>query len=266
MGMSSPLIFSREGGVACLTLNRPDAANALDETMAQALLEAAITCDEDQAIRVVLLTGNGKLFCGGGDLNSFAAAGDSVSRMAKALTTILNGAISRFSRMSKPLVVAVNGPAAGAGLSLAMLGDIVIAAPEAHFSAAYTAIGLTPDLGATWLLPRLVGLRRAQELVLTNRRVSAPEAAEIGLITRVAQQDVLAEARVDAQRLANGAVGALGVARGLLARAFNTVLEEQLMHEANGIAAALRGAEGQEGVRAFLEKRQPDFVRCGSGR
>lgn len=260
MSASASLLFTCEDGVARLTLNRPDAANTLDLDMARAMFQASIECDEDKSIRAVLLTGNGKLFCAGADINGFAAAGASVSRMAKELTTVLNGVMSRLLRMNKPLVIGVNGPAAGAGLSLAMLGDIVIAAPEAHFSMAYTAIGLTPDLGATWLLPRLVGLRRAQELALTNRRVMAPEAAEIGLITRVAQQDALAEADASARSFAQGPTAALGQTRALLARSFTTGLEEQMELEARSIAAALGGAEAQEGVRAFLSKRKPDFT------
>lgn len=261
MNAASPLLFTREGGLARLTLNRPDAANTLDPAMSKALFEAAIECDEDENIHAVLLTGAGKLFCGGGDINGFAKAGENVSRLAKQMTTILHGAVSRLARMGKPLVVAVNGPAAGAGLSLAMLGDIVIAAPEAHFTLAYTAIGLTPDLGASWLLPRLVGLRRAQELTLTNRRVPAQEAAEIGMITRVAE-DALAEAETIAKALAEGPTAALGGARALLARSLTTGLEEQLELEARSIATALRGAEGQEGIAAFLGKRKPDFRKA----
>lgn len=258
---TSPLLFSREGGVARLVFNRPEAANTLDVALAKALFHASIECDEDESIRAVLLTGNGKLFCGGGDIHGFAAAGEGISRLAKELTTILHGAVSRLARMSKPLVVAVNGPAAGAGLSLAMLGDIVIAAPEAHFTVAYTAIGLTPDLGSSWLLPRLVGLRRAQELALTNRRVAAEEAAQIGLITRVAQGDALAEAQAVAQALAAGPALANGGTKMLLGRSFATGLEEQLELEARSISAAMRGAEGQEGIEAFLSKRKPDFLK-----
>ncbi|MGE4481786.1 enoyl-CoA hydratase/isomerase family protein [Acidocella sp.] len=256
-----PLLVTRENDVLRLTINRPDAANTLDVALSKALFHAAIECDEDETVRAVLLTGNGKLFCGGGDITGFAAAGDSVSHLAKELTTYLNGAVSRLARMDKPLVVAVNGPAAGAGLSLAMLGDIVIAEPEAHFSAAYSAIGLTPDLGQSWLLPRLVGLRRAQELMLTNRRVGAREAAEIGLITRVAAGDALAEASALAVELASGPRSAIAGIRALLARSFTTGLEEQLELEARAIAKALRGMEGQEGISAFLSKRKADF-RC----
>lgn len=259
MSLDSSLLFTCEDGLARLTLNRPNVANTLDRDMAEALFKAAIECDENKSIRAVLLTGNGKLFCGGGDINGFAAAGDSVSRMAKELTTILNAMVSRFLRMNKPMVVAVNGPAAGAGLSLTMLGDIVVADPQAHFSVAYTAVGLTPDLGASWLLPRLVGLRRAQELALTNRRVMAPEAAQMGLITQVAEHDVLAEAQAIAQALAQGATSALGQTKALLARSFATGLEEQMELEARSIAQALAGAEGQAGISAFLNKVKPNF-------
>jgi 2-(1,2-epoxy-1,2-dihydrophenyl)acetyl-CoA isomerase len=224
--------------------------------MAQALLHAAITCDEDAAIGCVLLTGAGRLFCAGGDIAAFAAAGPAVPRLMKELTGYLHMAITRFAHMGKPLVTAINGPAAGAGLSLAVLGDIALAAPTAHFTLAYTAIGLSPDGGSTWLLPRLIGLRRAQEMALTNRRLSAVEAAEIGLITRVIDQAKLeAEAMDLAQRLARGPTAALGRTRNLLLGSFTTSLETQMEAEAQAIARSSDSAECREAVNAFLAKK-----------
>jgi 2-(1,2-epoxy-1,2-dihydrophenyl)acetyl-CoA isomerase len=255
-----PLLFTRENGIARLTLNRPQAGNAIDVPLARALMEAAFDCDEDEAIRCVLLTGNGRMFCAGGDITGFAGAGARSPVLLKELTAYIHSAASRFSRMAKPMVTAVNGPAAGAGLGFSLLGDIAIAAKSAHFTMAYTAIGLSPDAGATWLLPRLIGLRRAQEMTLLNKRVSADEAAEIGLITRVVADDALAiTANEIAEKLAASATRAIGRSRNLLLCSFGNALEEQLELEARGIAAGGRDPEGKEGIAAFLAKRKPDF-------
>lgn len=259
-GEESPLLIVRENGIARLTLNRPKAGNAIDVPLARALMYAAIECDEDESIRVVTLTGAGKLFCGGGDVGAFAGAGDQFSALLKELTAYVHSAVSRFSRMGKPMVTIINGPAAGAGFNLSLLGDIAIAAQSAHFTTAYTGIGLTPDGGATWLLPRLVGLRRAQEIILTNKRVSATEAAEIGMITKAVPDEELAvEAEGIVGKLAGGATRALGRTRNLLLEGMENSLETQLELEARSIAASGRDGEGKEGVAAFLAKRKPDF-------
>jgi 2-(1,2-epoxy-1,2-dihydrophenyl)acetyl-CoA isomerase len=256
----NPLRFERDGGIAKLTLDRPAVGNAIDVPMARALMEAAIVCDEDDSIRCVLLSGTGRLFCAGGDVGAFAAAGDAIPSLLKEITAYLHMAIARLARMSKPLVTAVNGPAAGAGLSLAILGDVALAARSAHFTLAHTAIGLSPDGGATWLLPRLVGLRRAQELVLTNKRVAADEAASMGLITRVVEDGDLAdEAQAVASRLAAGATFALGKSRNLLLASFASSFESHMEAESRAIAEAGRSSQGREGIKAFLEKRKPNF-------
>ena len=189
--MSATLAVTVERSIATLMLDRPAVGNTIDMALARALIDAAVRCDEDKAIRCIVLTGRGRLFCGGGDVSAFAEAGDDISAFLRELAGALHEAISRLMRMKKPLVVLVNGPAAGAGLSLALAGDITLAAKSAHFTAAYGALGLTPDGGMTWSLPRLVGYRRAQEIILSNRRVSAEEAAAIGLVTRVVADDAL---------------------------------------------------------------------------
>jgi 2-(1,2-epoxy-1,2-dihydrophenyl)acetyl-CoA isomerase len=163
-------------------------------------------------------------------------------------------------RMNKPVVTAINGSAAGAGVGLAILGDIALAGPRAQFALAYGAIGLSPDGGATWLLPRLVGLRRAQELCLRNQRVTAEQAAAMGLVTRVVEGDLMAEAMAVAQDLARAATPALGVTRRLLLDSATASLETQLDAESRGIASLARTAEGKEGIAAFLEKRAPKFT------
>ena len=210
--------------------------------------------------RCVVLTGAGRMFCAGGDIGIFASAADNASAMLSELAGTLHMAVSRFARMRKPLLVLVNGPAAGAGFSLAMMGDIVLAGRSAHFTAAYGAIGLSPDGGMTWQLPRLVGLRKAQEIILTNRRVPAAEAETIGLITRAVDDSALAsEGAGIASIWAASATAALGAARALLASSFGADLESQMEQEARAIAAAGGSHDGREGFAAFLAKRKPNF-------
>jgi 2-(1,2-epoxy-1,2-dihydrophenyl)acetyl-CoA isomerase len=260
MSLPEGLRFERDGAIARLTLHRPNVGNSLDVRTARALMHASIECDEDTSVRCVVLSGTGRLFCAGGDIGEFAAAGDSISVLLKELTTYLNAAVARFARMRKPIITAVNGPAAGAGLSLAMLGDLVLAVRSAHFTVAYTALGLSPDCGATWWLPRLVGLRVAQELILTNRRLSAEEAKLVGLITRVVDDNQLVtETDMLANQLANSAPEALAHARRLLMSSFDTTLETQMDAETRSIAELGRTECAREGIRQFLEKRRPDY-------
>jgi 2-(1,2-epoxy-1,2-dihydrophenyl)acetyl-CoA isomerase len=257
----SPLLFTRDGPIARLVLNRPDVGNAVDVPLTRAMLEAAIACDEDDAIRCVVLTGAGRLFCAGGDIGGFSNSGDQLPALLKELTGNINAAVSILTRMAKPLLCVINGPAAGAGLSLALLGDYVLAARSAHFSLGYGAIGLSPDAGATWLLPRLIGLRRAQEMAVTNRRVDAEEAVAIGLITRVVDDEALAaEADAVAATLAATASRAVGRTRQLLFGSFETSLDTQMQLEARAIAEGARDPDGREGVAAFLERRKPQFT------
>jgi 2-(1,2-epoxy-1,2-dihydrophenyl)acetyl-CoA isomerase len=260
MSAPSPLLFARHDAIAVLTLNRPESGNSINVPLARALMDASIACDVNATIRCVVLTGAGRFFCAGGDVTAFASAGDSAGALVKEITGYLHSAIARFARMGKPLVTVINGPAAGAGFSLGILGDLVLAARSANFTLAYTAIGLTPDGGSTWLLPRLVGLRRAQELVLTNRRVSAEEAAALGLITRVVDDAALvAEARALADSLASSATVAIGQARRLLLSSFESSIETQMELESRAIADAAGTKHGREGIDAFANKRKPDF-------
>jgi len=257
---SSVLLLERTGSIATLRLNRPQVGNALDVPLARALMEAAIACDEDEGIRCVVLTGAGRMFCAGGDVASFGAAGDTIPLLLKEITTYLHAAITRLAHMSKPLLTVINGPAAGAGLSLALLGDIAIAARSAHFTAAYTALGLSPDGAATWLLPRFVGLRKAQELTLLNTRVTADDALSLGMITRVVDDaDLQGEVQSMSDRLAQAATPALGRVRNLLLDSFGASLEAQMEAEARSIADLSRTAHGREGIAAFVAKRKPQF-------
>ena len=252
--------FEVDGGVARMTLNRPEVGNALHIDMCKELMDVSIRCDEDPAIRALVVDAAGRMFCAGGDLKSFAGEADRLGPVLKEMTVWLHGAFSRFARMRAPVVTAVNGVAAGGGFGLAMCSDLVIAGESAAFTMAFTAAGLSPDSSSTWFLPRIIGLRRAQDLMLTNRRIGAREALEWGLVTRVVADDALADEAAGAARaLANGPTEAYGSVKQLLAATFDNGLETQMELEAREVTANARGADGREGVAAFLEKRKPVF-------
>lgn len=258
--MVQPVLIEHKDAIAYLTLNRPEAGNAIDEALARGLLEGARDAADDPAVRCVVVRGEGRMFCAGGDVKALHAAGRKRPELLRAILAHLHPAMLCLARMEKPVITAVHGPAAGAGVALAAVGDIVLASPEAHFTMAYSRIGLTPDAGATWLLPRLIGVRRTQELALANRRVSASEAETIGLITRAVPPGELAAAVADmARRLADGAAGALGATKKLLRLSESSGLEEMLGIEREHIARQGGSAESEEGFAAFAERRAPDF-------
>ena len=256
--------FEIKEHVAFITLNREEAANALNVQMADELMDAAIRCDTEKSVRAVLITARGKMFCAGGDLKVFSEAGNEVGVLAKKITTSLHAAVSRFARMAPPLVVAVNGTVAGGGLSLVLVADMVLSARSAKFTLAYTRAGLVPDGSSTYFLPRLVGLRRAKELIFTNRVLNAEEALDWQLINQVLDDDLLQdEALKLAKSLADGPLATHGIVKHLLVETFSNHLESQMEAESRGLAQALSGESGQEGMRAFLEKRKPVFPGHG---
>lgn len=256
----SSLLFEVQDNVATITLNRPEAANALNEALGRDLLHAVIRCDEDPRIRAVVVTGAGRFFCAGGDLKGFADAGEHRAYALMELTTYFHGAISRMARMDAPVIAAVNGAAAGAGMSFACACDLVLAAEPARFTMAYTRAGLTPDGSSTYFLPRLVGQKRALELTLTNRSLTAQEALEWGIVTRVTPDgEVLAEAQKLAAQLAAGPTRSFGMSKRLITMSFNESLETQMELETQAIASASRTADGREGIDAFIAKRAPVF-------
>jgi 2-(1,2-epoxy-1,2-dihydrophenyl)acetyl-CoA isomerase len=255
------IIFEVRDQVAYITLNRPEAANGLNMTSGKELMHIAIRCDEDPEIRAVLLTGRGKFFSAGGDLKYFSESGDGLSKALKEMTVYCHSAASRFTRMDKPLVTAVNGPAAGMGMSFAICGDLILAAESASFTAAYTAAALAPDGGMTYLLPRYVGLLRARELMLTNRRLSAKEALEWGLVSRVIPDaELMQEAEKLMRTLATGPTLSFGALKRLVNLTFSQPLETQMEFEARAIADMSKTADAQEGVSAFLGRRKPTFI------
>ncbi len=252
------LAFAQSGPVASIVLNRPQVANGMNDTMTRELAAAAALCDT-AATKVVTITGAGRFFCAGGDLKAIAAAPDP-GTYVKGIADDLHRALSTFARMDAVVLTVVNGTAAGAGFSVAVTGDLVLAAESAKFTMAYTKAGLSPDGGASYYLPRLIGLRRTQQLMLTNRTLSATEALEWGLLTDVVP-DAELSARADAlaQELANTSRTSNATVKRLLLGSSRSGLEEQLEAEARAIAESVRSADGQEGVAAFLEKRAPQF-------
>lgn len=252
--------FEKQGAIAKIELNRPDAANGLDTLMASELKQAAKLCDGDPELKAVVLSASGRFFCAGGDIKQMLSQGDAVGDAIKSLADDLHSAISILARMQAALVVAVNGVAAGAGFSIALIGDIVLAAESSSFTMAYTRAGLCPDGSSSYFLPRLVGLRRAQELMLTNRSLSAAEACELGLVTRVVADDQLqAQADQVAAELASGARLSTAYVKKLLLASAGNDLETQMELEGQLVAQCAASPDGREGIQAFVEKRKPDF-------
>jgi 2-(1,2-epoxy-1,2-dihydrophenyl)acetyl-CoA isomerase len=254
------IIFELKEQTAYITLNRPEAFNGLNITVGKELMHAAIHCDENPEIRAVILTGAGKAFSAGGDLKFFVDYGNQLSYVLKEMTVYCHAAASRFIRMEKPLITAVNGVAAGMGMSFAICGDIIIAAESASFVAAYTAAALSPDGAMTYLLPRMIGLSRAREMMLTNRRLTAREALDWGLVNKVVPDvDLLKETESLAKSFAKGPTRSFGAVKKLLNDTFSGTLETQMEQEARGIAEMAKTKDGQEGVGVFVEKRRAMF-------
>lgn len=252
------LQFTQSGPVASIVLNRPDAANGMNDAMTRDLAAAAALCDT-AATKVVTLTGAGRFFCAGGDLKAMAAAADP-GVFVKGIADDLHRALSTFARMDAVLITAVNGTAAGAGFSLAVTGDLVLAAESAKFTMAYTKAGLSPDGGSSYYLPRLIGVRRTQELMITNRVLGAAEALGWGLVTDVVPDADLPE-RLEklAGQIASGARGSNSSVKKLLLTTYGAGIEEQLEYESRHIAANASSPDGREGIAAFLGKRAPSF-------
>jgi 2-(1,2-epoxy-1,2-dihydrophenyl)acetyl-CoA isomerase len=253
--------------VATVTLDRPDQLNALDLAATSALIDLLGALDADPDVRAIVLTGAGRGFCAGADVASLAAAagGEGGDLGPGAMRTVMRSTSARLARLllevETPMIAAVNGPCAGAGMGLALSCDLVLAAEEAVFSVVFVRRGLVPDYGLTWLLPRLVGLRRAKELAFLGERIPAAEAERLGLLTRVVPgAALLDEAHALARRLADGPGVALRLTRRLLNDA--TELDHALAVDREFTAQALcfGTADALEGATAFLEKREPRFT------
>lgn len=262
MGDAAPTVLvevDEESRVATVTLNRPDALNALTVPMKVELLAAFQRLEGDDRVRAVILTGTGRAFCAGQDLRERLEP--DAAPLGVEVRERYNPIILAMRSLPKPIVGAINGVAAGAGASLAMACDIRIASDAASFALAFGRVGLVPDSGATWFLPRLVGGTRAAELALLGDPVSAPDSVRLGLVGRVVPADQLAtEARSVAARLAEGAPRAMAMTKRALNASWDRDLETALEDEANLQDAAGRTKDHAEGLAAFMEKRPPRFT------
>ncbi len=258
------ILLAREGSVATLTLNRPDSLNALDLPMMDALVDNATTLAADDSVRCIVIRGSGKHFMAGGDIRTFAANLDTPPQARRQhfaqIVQRVHTAIETIYRMPHPVIAAVHGAVAGFGLSLMCACDLTVAADSSYFTSAYRHIGLTPDGGATYALPRVVGLKKAMEIVLLGERFGVDEALRIGLINRVVPEAELA-AIVDklALALANGPALALRNGKRLINGSLSQSLSVQLDAEAASFGACSATPDFIEGIRAFLEKRTPRF-------
>lgn len=248
-------------GVARITFCRPERANAIDLPFATELHSIAKQCRDNADVRAVVMASEGKLYCAGGDLATFAKAGDKFPEALAELLTEVHGALQIFSDMDAPVIAEIAGTAAGAGLGLVACASLAYATVDSKFTMSFTGVGLTPDSSSTWFLPRLVGWRRAEELMITNRVLTAKEAADWGLINACFEDEAGLREAVQklAQGLASGPTKAFGGVRRLLQMSAGNPLHGQLRLERESIVASSGGLDGREGVAAFLEKRKPDF-------
>ena len=246
--------------IAIIRLNRPSSYNSLNAKMAKELLEISYECDTNKKIRAIILTGEGdRAFCAGGDLKSFYETGN-VAKHLKMVTHDLHGAITKFSRMNSPLIVAVNGVAAGAGLSFVGFADLAIAKSSATFVSASTKAGLTPDGSSSYYLPRIIGIRKYLELVMTNNVLSSEQALSWGLLNYIYDDKNFWNETVKlADNLSKGPTLAYGKTKRLIHNSLNSTLETQMELETKMISESAETSDGQNGIQAFLKKEKPKF-------
>jgi 2-(1,2-epoxy-1,2-dihydrophenyl)acetyl-CoA isomerase len=250
---------TRADAVGRITMDRPESNNSIDPDMSEQLHEAAIELVEDEAVRCIVLTGSGGTFNTGADLGSLSAdAGDAA--LIRSMAHQLHGTVSQLHRAPKPVVCGVNGVTAGGGIGLSLCGDVVLVAESARFEFAYPRIGLSADGGSSYFLPRLVGLRRAQEIAFRDEPVGAEEAAEIGLATEAVPDESFEERLAEeVTRLAEGPTRAHAATKALLRQSFDRQLDEQMATEAATIAGLTGTDDYRRGVEAFFEKESPEF-------
>jgi 2-(1,2-epoxy-1,2-dihydrophenyl)acetyl-CoA isomerase len=255
-----PVVLAYSDGIAKLTLNRPEASNGMNIELIQALHRAILLCHRDPRVRVVLLRGNGANFCAGGDVREFASMGEGLGDFLKEVTSYLQMAIGAMVRLDAIVVTAVHGYAAGGGgLGLVCASDFVLAGASARFLAGATRVGMAPDGGASVVLPKLIGFRRAMEILISNRTVDAQEAADIGLVTRTVADDQLDKEALDlAVTLARGAPLAQSATKRLLWNGIG--VEPCLPEEARTVSSLSATADAREGLAAVIERRKPNFT------
>lgn len=254
------ILYSLENGVAEITLNRPESLNAFNDQMAAEMQDALKTAERDPKVRALLLTGAGKGFCAGQDLNAVRERPAGHSFRDHLLKTF-NPIVAKLSSLEKPVIAAINGAAVGAGFGIALACDIRYAAESAKFRMAFIGIGLAPDSGTSYFLPRLLGLGRALELAYTNELLDAPTALTLGLVNKVLPAaDLLPQARALALQLAAGPTRGYGLTKRAMLHAATNTLADALDYEAHAQDIAGRTDDHKEGVAAFLEKRKANFT------
>jgi len=258
------IIFEVSDRIATVTLNRPDALNATTDRLYQELQHVIPALAEDPGIGCVILTGAGRGFCAGADLKASKDDLTPLQRRARH-RWILKDILEPLYRLEKPVIAAVNGPAAGAGANIALACDVVIASEKASFMQAFAKVGLVPDLGGLFLLARAVGMSKAKELCFTARKIDAAEALALGIANKVVMHDTLmAEARSMAATIAAGSPIAMAMTKRLLNFSQNATIEQMLEYEAYAQTVAYLTPEYREGVMAFREKRTPDFAAAAA--
>ncbi len=258
MENSTSILYTQEGGIATITLNRPSVFNSFNQEMIKSLQHHLDVVAQDVSVRAVVLTGTGKAFCAGQDLGEVLE--EKEIDFNKIVQENYNPLVLKIRNMDKPVVAAVNGVAAGAGANLALACDIVVAKESTNFIQAFSKIGLIPDCGGTYFLPRLIGLQKATALMMLADKVSAAQAKEIGMIYEFFADDIFdAEVAKIADKLANLPTKGLAYTKKLLNQTFNNSIEEQLIQEGLFQAKSGNTSDYQEGVDAFIEKRNPVF-------
>lgn len=259
---SGPVLLDLQGGIAHLRLNRPEAANGMSVELLKALYDAVMLCHGQPGVRVLLLTGEGANFCAGGDVQAFAARGEALPHYVRQATAYLQDSVLSLMRLQAPVLVAVQGFAAGGGgFGLVCAADLVIAGQGAKFLAGATRVGMAPDAGVSVTLPALVGMRKAVEILLTNPVIDAEEALRLGLVnTVVPDADLAAAARAMAEELAAGAPQALAATKRLLRGGMGMAVEARLSEEARTVSELSGTADAREGLAAVIARRRPVFT------
>ncbi|KJC54046.1 enoyl-CoA hydratase [Bradyrhizobium sp. LTSPM299] len=257
-----PVLLDIDDGIARLRLNRPDAANGMSAELLSALCDAIMVCHGHPDLRVVLLSGEGANFCAGGDVRAFLSKGEKLPDYIRQATAYLQNAVTGLLRLEAPVITSVQGFAAGGGgFGLVCASDIVIAAESAKFLAGATRVAMAPDAGVSVTLSRLVGLRRAMSILLTNPVIPAAEALQMGIVTKVVPDHELADASLAlARELAAGAPKALAATKRLVWAGTGTSIEQCLSEEARTVAELSGMADAREGLAAVIERRKPIFT------
>jgi 2-(1,2-epoxy-1,2-dihydrophenyl)acetyl-CoA isomerase len=257
-----PVLLDIADGIARLRLNRPDAANGMSVELLSALCDAIMACHGAPDLRVVLLSGEGANFCAGGDVRAFASKGEKLPDYIRQATAYLQNAVTGLLRLEAPVITSVQGFAAGGGgFGLVCASDIVIAAQSAKFLAGATRVAMAPDAGVSVTLSRLVGLRKAMSILLTNPVIPAAEALEMGIVTKVVPDAELTSASLAlAQELAAGAPKALAATKRLVWAGTGTSIEQCLSKEARTVSELSGMADAREGLAAVIERRKPKFT------